>query len=361
MDVIKKIHIELAENDPVPDYLIDPSSNLPVCIKEIEFGLNELCEGIHRLDLPDFSYDRTLFFSYMNRLSPSPQFHFQKGGLGSTKSKRIHTSDELGIGFCLFVLRRYWDMTFYKSIPSNLELGKPQKIESFNIERISKGDLPDFFCMDSSGKIMIAEAKGRSTTINFGTKDFENWKKQYGRIIVTDPNNTELIFKGFVVATSLGELPKKSHSKVLIEDPKTRGMIDINDSEFKEELQIYIIQWHYRRMLKLAGLNYLSSLITPKGASKVTVFNKDDVTTFDLNGEEYIYDRRWAHYFDGLSLEGFPKKRFVFLLQQKIFDIINQYHDSPKQMTIELLKFCSHSNQKSRDGIMAMDVQYLTK
>jgi hypothetical protein len=70
----------------------------------------------------------------------------------------------------------------------------------------------------------LAEAKGRTSSISFNSRDFQAWRRQFERILVLNDAGVSCILKGFVVATRFGtELQGRVRSRIYVDDPQTLG------------------------------------------------------------------------------------------------------------------------------------------
>jgi hypothetical protein len=92
------------------------------------------------------------------------------------------------------------------------------------VERTSAGDTPDYFCAESVDKIFLSEAKGRYSSVSFGSAEFASWRAQFNRVVVKDRAGHARSVKGFIVATRFATETKPTiRTTLLAEDPQTPG------------------------------------------------------------------------------------------------------------------------------------------
>lgn len=126
------------------------------------------------------------------------------------------------------------------------------------IKRLQNGDVPDYLCAKKSNHPFIGEAKGRFSSISFKSSEFDNWREQFQRIVVTDKYGINKKVKGFIVGTKFStEMNKSSNkSKVFAEDPETNGDEFLSDSSLG--IGRGCIAIHYSRLISKLGLTLLS-------------------------------------------------------------------------------------------------------
>lgn len=129
-----------------------------------------------------------------------------------------------------------------------------------SIERVSKGDTPDYFCAESVDRVFLAEAKGRYSSIAFNSKEFDSWRKQFDRIVFKDAAGTARSIKGHIVATRFvtEQDSTKLKSGLFAEDPASPGDIDADD-ETIFELGASVIASHYSGISSKLGQPLLAS------------------------------------------------------------------------------------------------------
>jgi len=348
---MRKISIELSKDDSIPYYLIKPDTSPEESLTEISFELEELCEEIHRDYHDDIPY-RAEYCTYISSLLvPGDQFVFIKNGLGANTESRNSSSKMFGRGFCKFVLRRYWDMRFFTEIPK-LKLNEIKYLtHNISVIRDQGGNAPDFFCMDRYGQIFISEAKGSRRNENFGTAKFESWINQYQRISLKHSNRMHISFKGFVVATCLGEIGDKVKTpKILIKDPKTKGELDINDSQYKSEFQEHILRQHYGKLLRISGFPSLAkNLENPHREDRVR--RNERARTIEADDRQYVCREELLNRYHNFVRRSLDFRNLTIpLFQADIFEILTNFNQSPLLSVEKLLRFVKVSEEIFSDG-----------
>jgi hypothetical protein len=106
-------------------------------------------------------------------------------------------------------------------------LGKPAHAAfgGMRVERICPGDVPDYLCARQVTEPLLAEAKGRFSSINFNSAAFQSWRAQFSRVRIVDSANIPRSAKGYVVATQFvtDASAAKNRATSYIEDPNTEG------------------------------------------------------------------------------------------------------------------------------------------
>src|ERR1700680_2452043 len=162
-------------------------------------------------------------FEYLRFLATSRDFRLLGDGIGSSVSKRRHASNELGQAFCRWFLHEFLDIVYFARIEDLMGRADPRT--ALQITRRERGDAPDYLCADSANSIpYLAEAKGRTSSISFNSRDFQSWRRQFEKILVLNSAGISCLLKGFVVATRFGtELQERVRSRIYVEDPLTLG------------------------------------------------------------------------------------------------------------------------------------------
>lgn len=163
-------------------------------------------------------------FHHLSLLAATKDFRARGLGFGTHAAFRGHVSNELGQAFCRWFLYEHLDVTYFAHMEHVLDRGAQEAFGNARVERVQKGDAPDYLCAGSAGEPFIAEAKGRTSSVSFGNAEFERWRKQFDRVVVKDGAGVERAVKGFIVATRFAcEANPRVHSKLFAEDPNTRG------------------------------------------------------------------------------------------------------------------------------------------
>jgi len=130
------------------------------------------------------------------------------------------------------------------------------------IERVVKGDIPDYLCAKKVTEPLIAEAKGRFSAISFSSTAFNEWRQQFTRIRVVDRAKRLRSAKGYIVATRFvtGANSSKTLAATYIEDPVTEG--EPLSTEQQSALGRSVIAMHYSRVFSKLDLTLFSSALS---------------------------------------------------------------------------------------------------
>lgn len=242
----KKIRLELNEYDPIPPSLCQSHAPDVPC-DELSVDLAKLYHHYY-LDtygrLPP-SPDPTQF-EHLRFLMPASSFRFLGNGLGSSTSARRSKSTELGQAFCRWFLHEHLDITYFAHVGELMDRQDVRGIAGCKLERIAKGDTPDYLCAKSASSIYLGEAKGRYSSVSFKTKEFEDWRKQFTRVHVLDATGAVRRVKGHIVATRFAteEDSPRIQSTIFAEDPYTEGERGL-DELASQSLALAVIGIHY--------------------------------------------------------------------------------------------------------------------
>ncbi|WP_421577619.1 hypothetical protein [Shinella sp. M31] len=173
-------------------------------------------------------------FDHVRYLMPTPDFRFQRNGLGASTTSRGNTSNELGHAFCRWFLAEKLDITYIAHLEHVRDHGTLASRGGVSVQtdNTTKGDAPDYFCADGGGAVSLAEAKGTSRAVGFKSADFKRWRNQFKRVKVLDVAGKPLRVKGYIVATrwATEQNSPAVYTKLSAEDPETVG-----DPEFRDE------------------------------------------------------------------------------------------------------------------------------
>lgn len=209
-------------------------------------------------------YDRTppdpdpAQFEYLRFVMPSSDFRLTGDGIGSPTTKRRHSSNELGQAFCRKFLHDHLNITYFAHIEHVLQRSMRNAFSGLRLNRISTGDVPDYFCCESVDKVFLAEAKGRYSSISFQNAEFSSWRSQFGRVELRESSGAPRFVKGFIVATRFAcENTPRIQSSIFAEDPATEGELPLGN--LSPELGAFIIASHYGGIALKIGQPILAS------------------------------------------------------------------------------------------------------
>ncbi|HYV45690.1 MAG TPA: hypothetical protein VFA20_12560 [Myxococcaceae bacterium] len=202
-------------------------------------------------------------FEPLRFLTEGPDFRFQGSGLGASSTAKKQKSNELGQAFCRWFLYEHVGLTYFAHISNVLNRPAHPGFRGLRIVRSSGGgDAPDYLCARKTRGVYLAEAKGRYSSIGFGSKEFASWRSQFEHVLVFDRNNKPRRLKGYIVATRYGtERNVKSVMTTLFaEDPVTPGENDFDDDETQgPNARVAIISTHYSNIFGRLGLRLFAA------------------------------------------------------------------------------------------------------
>ena len=172
-------------------------------------------------------------FEHVRYLDPGTPFRFQQHGLGADTTKKQNNSNELGEAFCRWFLDKHLDISYVARINDVRDHGALAWANNVTVESDDTvaGNAPDYFCLEPSGQVSLAEAKGSVSAVGFGTKLFQSWRKQFNRVRVVDQAGTPMSVKGYIVAMRWAVHTHRSSifTKLSAEDPQTAGELPFID------------------------------------------------------------------------------------------------------------------------------------
>lgn len=240
----KTIGLALSEYDPIPVSLLAPAqSNEPV--EELTVDPARL---FHHYYLDTRGYappdPDPAQFEHLRLLLPCTEIRVRGDGFGKGVAFRKHRSNELGQAFCRWFLYEYLDITYFAHMESVLNRGSNSSFGGLRVERVDKGDTPDYFCANAGQSAFLAEAKGRVSAVSFANAEFQSWRRQFDRVVVKSPSGMQLAVKGHIVATRFAT--EDHHSRVkstlFAEDPTSPGSEPLGDAP---SLKRAIVALHY--------------------------------------------------------------------------------------------------------------------
>lgn len=253
MTMIRTVNIKLNKFPVIPNTLRGKSTlnNGIIIADDVPINLANLYHHYYLdnygLIPPNPDYKN---FEHLNFLTSDKDFRIEpENGIGISTAAKRNKSYELGQAFARLFLYNNLGIVYFAHMDKIINNQVHRGFGGIKIRRILSGDVPDYLCARDVGKkIYIGEAKGRYTSFDFSTQEFSHWRKQFDRIEVLDKNGNLLSIKGYIVATRFVTKNKKRiKTTIYAEDPKTKGNIDINDSN--NNLSSVIISEHYSNIL----------------------------------------------------------------------------------------------------------------
>lgn len=242
---MKTIKVELNNYKSIPYKLVDPRDSSKT-LEEISFNLKTLFHHYYLDSYDDVVPTPNPLQSLNSKfLEKCRDFRFIASKTGKSTGARRNRSYEYGQAFCRMFLSEYSNITHFAHMDEVLDKSCMWKVQ---IKRSSKGDVPDYLCVDSSKVTFIAEAKGSYTKISFTNKKFDKWRNQFDRIEVVHKSGRLVSLKGYIVATQYATTDRQEmQSKIWAEDPKTRG--SLQQHEIESDLWENVIRIHYSKIL----------------------------------------------------------------------------------------------------------------
>lgn len=222
----KTVKLALNAFPTIPTSLIDDTNNVP--LPQIPVDLADLYHHYyqdtygHGPPVPDPAH-----FEHAHHLLACPEFRFKWNGLGINKTGKGNKSNELGQAFCRWFLCKHLGIDYVAHLDDVCEHGALQEFGGISVRFNPKveGDAPDYFCATATNQVSLAEAKGTIQAVGFGTKTFQTWRKQFGRIQILNRSRDPICVKGVIVAMrwAFESDSAKIRTTLSAEDPETEG------------------------------------------------------------------------------------------------------------------------------------------
>lgn len=167
-------------------------------------------------------------------------------------------SRQLGHSVFRLFMTEYCDVIFFAHMESVLDKPPHPSYPSVSLERKPEksGDAPDYLCATSARTVLIGEAKGRFSSIAFGSAEFKNWELQFERIVVKE-DDVPVRVKGVIIGTRIATDQYASvASTIYAQDPETDGIREPDRN--KGELAAAVMVQHYAEILRRIGQQYIA-------------------------------------------------------------------------------------------------------
>ncbi|WP_128089602.1 hypothetical protein [Bradyrhizobium viridifuturi] len=183
-------------------------------------------------------------FEHLALFLPCAELRVRGDGFGIGTAFRRSTSNQLGQAFCRWFLHEHLNLTYFAHIEAVLNRKPHPSFGGHSVSRVLKGDGPDYLCAEDNFTVCLAEAKGRTSPISFGSADFKSWRKQFDRVAVKDPAGNLCSVKGHIVATRFATEVDNDRikSRLLAEDPASPGETPLHEAP---GLGAAVIALHY--------------------------------------------------------------------------------------------------------------------
>ncbi|GEM_PF-4599675 len=192
-----KIKTNNFKEDFVGDFIYDRSIN--TFVKTAEIDLKELCarylleEFDHKSTVKHYKEYPTLRFLLQN----VKEFKFKAGQPGATKDAKKENSRVLGQTVCRYFIEKTFGNIYIANIGSLLDKKLTGEFSNIFVERVRKGDSPDYLFIDNNNQPCLAEAKGSRKPIEFSDTKFDKWREQFETVQVK-VNNNPIQVKGYI-------------------------------------------------------------------------------------------------------------------------------------------------------------------
>jgi hypothetical protein len=240
----KIVNLALNKYSTIPLSLRDDSSKSGLT-NEIEVDPGRLFHH-HYLDTRGYAPPNPdpVQFEHLALFLPCAELRVRGGGFGIGVAFRRSTSNQLGQAFCRWFLYEHLNITHFAHIEAVLNRKAHPNFGGHTVARALKGDAPDYLCAENPFTVYLAEAKGRTDSISFGSAEFKKWRKQFDRVEVRDKQGNLCSVKGHIVATRFATEADgdRIKSRLLAEDPASPG-----DATLREApgLGASVIALHY--------------------------------------------------------------------------------------------------------------------
>jgi len=257
----KTINLALNKYVPVPHSLReDPSKDLPISQMQVDparlFHHYYLDTRGYAPPNPDPAQ-----FEHLALFLPCDELRVRGDGFGIGTAFRRSTSNQLGQAFCRWFLHEHLNITYFAHLEAVLNRKAHPHFGGHTVSRIGKGDAPDYLCAEHSSTVYLAEAKGRTTSISFGSADFKKWRSQFSRVAVKDKHDTLCSVKGHIVAARFATEADgdRIKSRLLAEDPASPGDVPLREAP---GLGSAVIALHYSDIAAKIRQPILSTALT---------------------------------------------------------------------------------------------------
>ena len=252
--MIRTVQTQFKDVSPTPSSLrSDPRIDQPVTETSINLGqlFQHYYFDSYGRSAPSINPSR---FEYLELVSAQPNFSFHGHIRKASQVKRRGLITELGQAFCRWMLHEHFGIYYFAHLEDVIGKSTHAAFDGLCISRATSGDIPDYLCATNVSRPMLAEAKGRSSSIGFHMAMFQTWREQFTRIRVSNRRRGNISLKGYIVATSFvtDQQPTSRRTTVFTEDPETAG--EPPDERSLSALGRGVTSLHYARVLRKLDL-----------------------------------------------------------------------------------------------------------
>lgn len=162
----KKLQLALRKYEPIPPTLQGATEDKAKNIIDLD-----LAGLYHHFYLDTYGTQPPspdpAHFEHTRFLMPDDELRFQGDGVGASTNARRSKSSEMGQAFCRWFLHEHVGIKYFAHLDRLID--DPSKnLQGFTVERAAPGDIPDYLCSDGAGSVVLAEAKGRYSSVGCG-------------------------------------------------------------------------------------------------------------------------------------------------------------------------------------------------
>lgn len=278
----KKLQLALNKYQPIPPTLQGANAQSAKTVIDLDLAALYHHYYLDTYDTQPPSPDPAQF-EHMRFLMPHDDLRFQGEGVGASTNARRGKSSEMGQAFCRWFLHEHVGIKYFAHLDGLID-NSSNNVRGFTVQRTAPNDIPDYLCSDGAGSVVLAEAKGRYTSVGFHTEEFESWRKQFTRVRVLDAKGEAVRVKGHIVATRFAtESKPRVQTKLFAEDPSTEGR-ELISGETARSLSEQIIGSHYGNALKKIDQPHLALAI--RGSRRLEWQSRIPVTVWKFAFED---------------------------------------------------------------------------
>lgn len=185
-------------------------------------------------------------FEYASQITQGPDWRMAGDGIGVDKEAKRNVSNELGKAFARWFMATHFGHAYF--CPFETAMKRSANGGGHTWMRRERGDLPDYVCGKNNTDINLLEAKGRYSSVSFGTAEFQVFRDQVNRAKLCDASGNEISVKGFISVTRWAtEETPRIRSKLLVEDPWTEGR---RVDTYPEDIGQSMVMGHYASIFR---------------------------------------------------------------------------------------------------------------
>lgn len=206
---------------------------------------------------PPASGTNPLLDEYSNLLVDSDYLIWSPPGIAGDDDARSGESHRLGRALSRAYLQQHCNYTWFAHIS---ELTRTAR-GGWSVKQKAKGDMPDWLISDG-GNTAVAEAKGRSRSLNSGLK---KWRQQVQNVIVLKDGGA-VSLPTYIVANRWVNSKQRVKPEIYVEDPPTEGR-ELTDED-SVGVAVWTMQVHTARNLMRLGQRALAARVLIRSSNE---------------------------------------------------------------------------------------------